>query len=288
MGLRPRHVRELHPVSAASGLVRVGDWLYVVADDEAGLGIFPAEGGGPGEIRPFEDVVLSDDHAERKAAKADLEAICRLQDDTILALGSGATEQRRRGFAWRVAPDGALAGEARTVDLGPLHTALARELPDLNLEGAAVAGDLLVLLQRGNGADGANALIEVDLAAARRGVEEGAIAPEAIRSVRPVELPEAGGFPLGLTDGGALDAGRLVFTAAAEAAASTYEDGACVGAAVGVLDVATGSVLALHELAEPVKLEGVHVEGRDLLLTADADDRAVPAPLLAAELPAPG
>ncbi|MFP2906856.1 DUF6929 family protein [Pyxidicoccus sp. 3LFB2] len=42
---RPAHV------SAASGLVRVGPWLYIVADDALHLAVFPAQGDAPGAQR---------------------------------------------------------------------------------------------------------------------------------------------------------------------------------------------------------------------------------------------
>ena len=52
-------------LSAASGLVRAGSFLYVVADDELHLGIFPATGNAPGHlIRLFEGAL--------PASKADL------------------------------------------------------------------------------------------------------------------------------------------------------------------------------------------------------------------------
>jgi hypothetical protein len=71
-----------------------------------------------------------------------------------------------------------------------------------------------------------------------------------------------------------------VFCAVAEAGESTYLDGECVGAAVGILDA--GGVQSLHPLAEPYKIEGVSVASSgELLLVADGDDPSRPAPLLA-------
>ena len=75
--------------------------------------------------------------------------------------------------------------------------------------------------------------------------------------------------------------GRLLFSAVAEAGESTYLDGECVGAALGVLDA--GGVQALDHVAEPHKIEGVTLaSGADLLMVADGDDPARPAPLLGA------
>src|SRR6185503_11592625 len=83
-------------VSAASGLVRRGDALYVVADDELVLVRYGLDGGERGRVR-LRTGELPREHAARKAAKADFEALVDLGDGRMLALGSGSTEQRCRG-----------------------------------------------------------------------------------------------------------------------------------------------------------------------------------------------
>jgi hypothetical protein len=266
-------------LSAASGLVRLGDRLYVVADDEPAMAVFDIERRPlTGELLPLDEAELPSDHAERKAAKPDLESLCLLTDDVLLTLGSGATERRERGW---LLP---LGGEPSEVSLGGLYAGLREELADLNIEGAAVAHGRLWLAQRGNGRDGENALIELDLDEVLTGLgEQRAIDPAALRTVSRYELGEVDGVPLTFSDLCPLPDGRLVFCAVAEAGESTYLDGECVGAALGILDA--GRVARLEPLAEPYKIEGVSVaSGRDLLLVADADDRAAPAPLLAASL----
>ena len=198
------------------------------------------------------------DPADRKAAKPDVEALALDPDGAVLALGSGATPARER--AWRWTP-----GEPpEPLDLAGLFAALHARLPDLNLEGAAWLGDALWLAQRGNGAEGADALVRVDLEA--EGVEE----------VVPVDIGSVGVVALTLSDLDPLDDGRVAFAASAEDVASTYLDGTVVGAAVGVLDAASGAVEALEHLAEPLKVEGICGD----LLVADADDHTRPAPLL--------
>ena len=60
---RPAHL------SAASGLVRVGGQLYVVADDELQLGVFPAIGNAPGDLLRLFPGELPRSHKPRKAKK---------------------------------------------------------------------------------------------------------------------------------------------------------------------------------------------------------------------------
>ncbi len=62
-------------LSAASGMARVGQRLFVVADDELSLGVFDLAADGPGRMVRLFEGELSVDHRERKAEKPDLEAL---------------------------------------------------------------------------------------------------------------------------------------------------------------------------------------------------------------------
>ncbi|RKH34767.1 hypothetical protein D7Y13_03285 [Corallococcus praedator] len=284
-------------VAAASGLVRVGDWLYVVADDALHLAVFPATGDAPGHSVRLFPGELPDEHSARKAAKPDLEALCRLGPSAafahgaLLALPSGSTPVRRRASVLPLNADGTLAGPPRTVDCTGLYVQLERELVALNVEGAAVTGRFLRLLNRGNGEGGVDALVDLDLDRVLGGVDAGALGPAAVRTVRRWELGEANGVRLSFTDASALPDGRVVFTATAEDSRDRVADGPVKGSAVGVL-APDGTPVYLDAVDAGVKLEGVDARverGRiHLLLVADADDPSVPAPLLEAVLPVPG
>ncbi len=281
-------------VSAASGLVAVGPWLYVVADDALHLAVFPREGDAPGRsIRLFPGELPLEPKA-RKAAKPDLEALCLLSPFTscphgaLLAVPSGSTAVRQRGALLPLTAEGLPGGEVREVDFTSLYAQLAREVGPLNVEGAAVTGRRLLLLQRGNGDQGTDALVDLDYERIIRALEEGqAVGPETVRTVKRWELGRAGGVRLSFTDASPLPDGRIVFTAAAEDTRDSYADGPVAGSAVGLL-APDGSPLFLDAVDAKVKLEGVsaRVEGGrvHLLLVADADDPAVPAPLLEAVL----
>lgn len=269
---RPGHL------SAASGLVRLGERLHVVADDEPAIAVFAIDRRPlRGELVLLDETPLPLEDAERKAAKPDLESLCLLPDDVLFTLGSGATERRERG--WLFWPS---SGDSAEVSLTDLHAALRTELADLNIEGAAVARDRLWLAQRGNGHDGENVLIELELSAALAGLREHrTIDPGAISSLRRYELGEVEGIALSFSDLCPLPDGRLIFCAVAEAGESTYLDGDCLGAALGVLG--PGGVEWTEPLAEPYKIEGVSVaSSSELLLVADGDDPLQPAPLLSA------
>jgi hypothetical protein len=281
-----------HHLSAASSLVKRGNRVFVVADDENHLGVFDLAGPHPGRLLPLFDGDLPPDHAARKAAKPDCEALLHLPAfsgypyGALMALGSGSRPSRQRAALVAFDAAGQLQGPARVIDLGPLLAPLHDTFPDLNIEGAFIRGDMLCLLQRGNGRAGINACIElpwVDLQAWL--VAAGPVPRPAL--IRRFDLGALGGVPLSFTDGAALPDGGWLFSAAAEDSPDTYHDGVCAGSALGIVNP-DGTIRRLEPLSWACKVEGVAAapsgDGLDVWLVTDADDRSRPALLLAVSL----
>jgi hypothetical protein len=282
-------------VSAASGVVRRAEFVYVVGDDELFLAEFDAAGSAPGRLRRALSGDLPGDYAERKRGKPDLEVLTILPPyedhphGALLGLGSGSEPTRDRGFAWALAADGSLAGDPRELELTPLYSLLRERLPELNVEGAAVMGDRLWLLQRGNGPRGENAVIELGLAEVMSSlVRERRLGAAEPRDVTVYDLGELGGGKLTFSDASPLGEDLLVFTASAEASESTYEDGAIRGSVVGTIDC-DGEVRHLRTIDRRYKVEGVHAVldtgVMTLTFVCDQDDPDVASPLLSATLP---
>lgn len=287
---RPAHL------AAASGLVIAGAHMYLVADDEVHLGWFPVDGNGDGRLVRLFPGELPLAHDARKASKPDLEALVRLPpfgdcpDGALLALPSGSTPRRRRGALLELDPEGAIVGAARAIDVAGLYAVLERALPALNIEGALVRGDALILLQRGSRTYPLNALVHLPL----REVLEGIVARDGMdahvsHAVQYVDLGSIDDVALAVTDGAALPDGRLVLTAVAERTPDSYLDGPCVGSAIAVLD-AGGHVASIHRLKPAEKIEGIHAwidgDAIRMLLVTDADDVDVASRLLSAEIQA--
>lgn len=273
---RPAHVR------AASGLAWLGDRLVAVQDDAAFLAIVaPATGlcddvalpTGAGGRRVF-DAGLGN-----KRDKPDLEAVLA-DGDTLIAFGSGGPIAARRIIVtWR-------AGAAPRVIAAPrLFEALAAAaLPGataLNLEGAALDGDTVVLGNRGGDVAGADvspdALIRLDLAALRALLDDPDGAPLPPLAVEPLALGALGAAPLHLTDLAPSPRG-LLFLAAAEATTTFFDDGEVTGSVVGRLADRRWAPIEGRD-----KVEGVAVDPRDpdrLLAVTDPDDPARPGELL--------
>jgi hypothetical protein len=288
-----RGARGGHYVSAASGLARTGRRIYVAADDERELAVFPAAGDEPGRLVRFLPGDLPADPEQRKRDKPDVEALALLPphpgaaDGALLALESGSKPNRRAGVWWALDRQGELTGEPRRLQLGALYESLEADIPDLNVEGATVAGRSLLLLQRGNGPGGVNAVVELDLGAALRSLQESVLSPAAVTAIRVHDLGEVDGVRLCFSDATALPDGDVLFTAVAEGGEDTYHDGPCAGAAVGLLG-RDGEPAWIRPLDPPAKVEGIEAHARgahvEVLMVADADDPGVPAPLLGASL----
>lgn len=282
-------------LSAASGIVVAGEFLYVIADDELHLGVFDLGGQDDGRWLRLFAGELPEAAAERKALKPDLEALVRLPPfagypgGALLALPSGSRPNRQTGALLGLQASGALSGDPRAVDLSALYAPLLLRFPALNIEGAVIREGELVLLQRASGAHPDNALIGFALSRLLEvlSADEELRLPELAARVTKIDLGHIDGVPLGFTDAAVLPDGRLVFSAVAENVDDTYHDGPCVGAVIGVLGL-DGQVQGLERLDPVLKIEGVDARQEGavvrLLLVTDADDRAEPGVLLSASL----
>ncbi|MBC7693153.1 MAG: hypothetical protein H7222_15420 [Methylotenera sp.] len=272
------------PLSAGSGIVQVGTHLYVVADDELHLGVFSLNGPElPGtRLRVLErefPAELPADPTARKKIKPDLEVLTLLNGG-LLALPSGSKPNRTLGAWIRLTAPGEVdpAQTRRTVVCTPLYQKLLGEIPDLNIEGAAISGSVFRLFHRGNSKSGRNCTIDLDLTRLVQALKHDADLGESLLTsrtpIRDHSLGELRGVPLSFTDACAIADERTVFIAAAEATDSTYDDGQYVGAVVGLLG-SDGNVQRTEELRCPFKPEGVWpVSGKPdtYWLVTDADD----------------
>jgi len=281
-------------LSAASGLARVGQRLYVVADDEHQLGVFDmAVPGGGALVRLFGGELPAAAKA-RKDAKPDLEALVTLPPcggfphGGLLALGSGSRPQRQRAALLDLGPTGELLEPAREIDLAPLYAPLLARHAWLNIEGGLVSAGRLYLLQRGNAARPDNLAVAFDWPAMQAWLHGGP-APQALSST-PYALGAIDGVPLCFTDGAALAGGGWVFCAAAEATDDNYADGPCRGSAVGLVH-ADGRLRGVWPLSLRCKAEGIVAWAENgklnLLIVTDPDDRQEAAWLLSASLALP-
>jgi hypothetical protein len=284
---RPAHL------SAASGVARRGEFVYVIGDDELHLGVFRLSSNAPGRLRRVLGGDLPADHERRSSAKPDLEALTLLPPfelhpyGALLGLGSGSGPTRSRGFVCALAADGSLAGEPQELDLDPLYRLLREHVAELNVEGAATMGDHLWLLHRPTTQEDSNLVAELSLEQLMRSLtDDRRLDAEELESVRHYDLGELEGVQLTFSDAAPIADQLLVFTASAEG-----DDGRIRGSVVGTLGL-DGSVQRLRTIDRRWKVEGVHATIDtgvfDFTFVCDQDDPTEPAPLLSATMPVQG
>lgn len=270
-------LREL-PVSAASGLVKIKNDLYVIADDELSLTQFRID--DPKYVRhtPLLSGTLPSDFRERKKVKPDWESLCIISQNHlngILAFPSGSTTHREVGIFMNLNADTTSSAGPIKIDFSKIFAFLRRSVKDLNIEGAVIFQNHLKLFQRGNGAQGTNAIINLDLNGFCHDVEKQLpINSNRLLNIKPIDLGELKNVKLGFTDA-CVAHEKIWFLAVAENSNSTYEDGQFCGAVLGSLD-ANDQVVLNYELNCTVKPEGLWVEYDQPRLFAyfvtDADD----------------
>jgi hypothetical protein len=271
-------------VRSGSGLLRFGRRLLLIQDDalwlpwldEAGqlhATPLPADASG---LRLFDD----------KRKKPDFEAAA-LVGGRALLFGSGSLPSRERIAI--IGPD----GSTQLIDARSFYAALRAERrfagAELNIEGAVVLDDQLLLCNRGNAdpqdpAAAFDATIEVPLAELERYLSdpERALAPS-LGSVEQYWLGSVAGVRLTLTDAAARD-GNVYYLAAAEASPDAIADGPVLGASLGVLGRDARFASIENERGAPLgeKLEGLAAATAqdEWLAIVDADDAGKPAELL--------
>lgn len=99
----------------------------------------------------------------------------------LLAVPSGSTAQRCRGALLQLDAVGAIADDPKIIDFSAPYDGLAAQLPSLDIEGAVIFDDALVLLHRGSRTSPLSALIELSLA----DVHAGFIHRHAIEALSP-------------------------------------------------------------------------------------------------------
>ncbi|MES2941025.1 MAG: hypothetical protein V4864_25320 [Pseudomonadota bacterium] len=283
------HPRAQPHLSSASGLVRAGRHLYIVADDEHHLAQLDADdpANAPLRLLRLAPGTLPDDAGLRKRAKPDLEVLVHFpparegETSLLVAWGSGSRQQRERAFILQLDAHGAPAQAAREVSTARLYAPLRERFGELNLEAGFVAQRRLHLFQRANAGQHLNGHVVFDAHAVRAWLLAAAdIEPPQPLAIEVLALGSVDGVPLGITDAAVWPAGGWVFSAVAEDTADAYRDGPCIASVLGWGD-AVGQVRRCERLAGAPKVEGVAPAGGDRLwLVTDADDPLRPSELL--------
>jgi len=281
--IRPEKLFNL-PTTSASGLVRVGECFYIIADDHHSL--IKITSAGELKSIPILPGELPQEYGERKKQKADFECLFVL-GDRLIGLGSGSKENRTQGFSISTDASTNEVLSPSLFSLAPLYEALAKKMPGLNIEGVLAIQNEIWLFQRGNTEGSFSGVIRLNAAAFQRVVDV-TISPESVLGIHDLtsSLPEGYGFTDAATNG-------LWFLAVREETKNAYDDGAFAGAILGQLLVSddghpkVGNLVRLEITAKP---EGLWVEtapdgGLFAYLVTDADSTDIPSAFYRFALP---
>ena len=247
-------------VAAGSGLVYHNNHFYVVADDEASLACFPKVDSQKGHFIKLFEKKLPLEAKLRKKEKPDLESLVKLDEERLLALPSGSKDNRVWGAIYNLKTQ--LVTE---LNLEESFRFLQKNIQELNIEGAVIRGETLLLFQRGNGATHANALIHLNLNEFLHGdIKQSKIIP--------IHLGQTQNTFYSFTDASTGPDNLIYFLAAAENSESTYDDGEFIGALIGALNE-QGEVILSRELDITGKPEGLAFDEQgNFFIITDEDD----------------
>jgi hypothetical protein len=297
-------------VLAASGLVTLGEHLFVVQDNANWIAVVNPDDSvtavplprGPSGARIFSK---ARDNADDKA---DLEACVIVRGDDgpeLVAFGSGTA--RSRCWILRMKrPDQATGGarpssqyEAEFLDASVFYESLMRERAfcggSLNIEGAIALDETRILvLQRGNAPPGegepVDATGEICWRLLSRHLKDPAnVPPPPIENVVRYELGDLNGVRLTFSDAEYLGDGRILFSASAEH--PEEGDGEVEGSVLGVIE-RTGETRWTEVMCEDgspftSKIEGLSRSVHDsstVRFVIDDDDETAPSDVYEAKL----
>ncbi len=278
-------------VFAASGLVKLGNKVYVVADDELNLAEFDLKDiEKPGKWFRMIPGDLPLGYKLRKKLKPDLEALVHLSPSqyvphgALLAVPSMSKENRIDGVLLKLDKNMQIVGNPLPIDFTELYKHLVLQFPGLNIEGITVSKDVARLFHRGNRKQGQNAIIDIKASDFLRDLHDTHCpSPKNIICTKEFDLGKIEHSVLGFTDAIIIDNENTLFTAAAEDTDDAYKDGECLGSSLGLMN-ANGTVKGLIRIEGKQKFEGLCLNSRkddqlEVLLTADTDDERHPSAL---------
>lgn len=251
------------PVSAASGLLKIGNDFYTVSDDE--LKLYKVLKDQKIESYVLMEGSLPLEHVERKKKKPDFESI-HLYKNKIIAMPSMSKPNRIKSASFDLK-----SHDIEIRDLTALREKASAMVDDLNIEGSLIIKDELWLFQRGNGEKGLNGILKVS--------------PEdlSIKSFQKIDLGKMKEHHLGFTDV-VLKGDTIYFLAVVETTKSTYDDGKYLGSVLGKMDL-TGKILKTIEVKSQYKPEGLVIDGLELFIVTDADNREITSRLYQGKIP---
>lgn len=247
-------------ITAASGIVQKGDRLYVVSDDELGIISLRVDLKEKATYHNVFKGTLPSDEKLRKIKKPDLECLT-IFENSLLLIPSGSKPNRFQGALINLD-----TFNIKELSFMNVFNKLYESIKELNIEGAVIFDDNILLFQRGNGKESKNAVIKLNLNSFLKDKSEQV-------EIKTVNLGAIKGIPQGFTDATILK-NKIHFLSVSEGSFSTYDDGEFLGASLGVMTF-DGEILSSTPIDLPFKPEGLTFINDELYVVTDSDNRQI-------------
>jgi hypothetical protein len=236
----------LDSIPSGSGLVLKGDAVYIVGDDATSVYRLNTKSNGYGKI----PVTGLDDrqYREPKLVKHDFEsatAVAWKGQEYLLSFGSGSNSTSRDSIMMMNLEDNR---DNRIISLREFYHQLraktGSDTSQWNIEGATIAGSMLVLLNRGN-----NLVIQLPIKDMMSFLlEKGTVFPGV--AFDRVVLPTIGSHEARFSGACTLNNAFLLFAASVEDTPDWTKDGPILGSIIGVYSLPENRVVASYVLKD--------------------------------------
>lgn len=269
-------------ISSASGLAFDGNKIWIAGDDAAYVIKSSLDGSEFTRIKLYENAT---EQRLRKPVKHDLEAcvLCEVLGEPHLFLfGSGSLSPYRDTlFVLNIKNTNLCLKRSMAQLYDAIRKKAALKKNELNLEGAALVGDQLVLFNRGK-----NFIVLMRWKKFVLYAMNELMNDVPAFTIINIELPVVNGFRIGFSGACALNENELLFTATLEETSDSINDGPVKGSYIGLLNLknntaanvvsllqiknADGNILTDKlEAIETIKISGKSISA---IAVADNDD----------------
>jgi hypothetical protein len=251
-------------LSGFSGLVNHNDSYFGIRDNSNFLYQFDQEMNLVRKTKVL-DIDLPENPSLLKKVKPDFESLLIVSKKELLIIPSGSKQNRVIGALVKVSKDG-FVEKVSVINFKKLYDALLNKVGKVNIEGAILKNNQIILIQRGNSTKSKNALIFLS--------NKLGFLAENILDIKYPVLPYENNYPYTFTDAIISNKGEIIFLAVVEQTENAIDDGAISGMMVGTMDF-EGNILKKQKLALDIKFEGISYKinsNSDYLIISDSDD----------------
>ena len=244
----------LPKITAGSALINIKDRHFLCSDDQYDL--YELKNNQWIIHHWSEAPVLPVENPELKKRKPDYESLLQINDHQIMLFPSGSKDNRTLGLIFDLNTN-----QFSPYDLKPFFQKLSLQFPQINIEGALLFGEVLLLMNRGVN-DSPSSIITVDKNSW-----------DILKSTQ-INFGKLKGVPLHGSEISFFD-NCIYALAVAEDASNSYDDGAIIGSSLCKISLKDFSIIDQWQFDLAIKAEGLCRYQNHWLITTDPDGAGI-------------